>query len=83
MTEPTHETVYQFVERQSCPFVTAGDVAEEFPDVAERTIRGRLNDLADRGKLEARRVGAAAKVWYLPDQTGDGASKRSPSSVSQ
>jgi predicted ArsR family transcriptional regulator len=83
MTEPDHDTVYQFVQRQSAPFVTSGDVAEQFPEVADRTVRNRLNDLVEQGRLESRFVGAAAKVWYLPDQGGDEASARSPSSASQ
>jgi len=82
MSEPTHEDVYQFVQEQSCPFVTSGDVGDEWPGVSQRTIRERLNDLAERGELHARRVGANAKVWYIADQSG-GASSSSPASVSQ
>ena len=83
MSDPRHEDVLQFVHENSCPFVTSNDVAEEFPEVSERTIRKRLHDLVDRGELLRRRVGAHANVFYLPDQENDCASTDSPSSVSQ
>lgn len=67
MSEPTYEEVYQFVQETSCPFVTSDDVAEQYQEVSDRTIRNRLNDLVDQGKLQYRKIGASAKVWYLPD----------------
>lgn len=67
MDEPTHKDVLEFVQRQSSPFVTTGDVADEFESVTKRTIRSRLHDLADRGDLQRRQIGPHAKVWYLPD----------------
>jgi len=67
MSEPTYDEVLEFVERNSCPFVTTEDVAEQFPDKAERTIRERLKDLADQKRLRKRRVGPHALVWFLPD----------------
>lgn len=66
MADPSHSDVLEFVERNSEPFVTSKDVAEEFTDVTDRTVRERLHDLVDEGKLKMRRVGAHAKVWYLP-----------------
>jgi len=83
MSDPAHEDVLEFVRQNSCPFVTSGDVAEQFPEVSDRTVRKRLNDLLDRGKLEMRQIGAHAKVWYLPHQNSTEASSRSPSSVNQ
>jgi predicted ArsR family transcriptional regulator len=83
MADPDHKAVLQFVQRQSRPFVTSQDVAEEFPEVTDKTIRKRLNDLVERDELESRRVGAHAKVWYPVNQAGDGATVASPSSVSQ
>jgi len=83
MVEPSHETVRQFVERNSCPFVTSQDVAEQFPNVSDRTIRKRLNDLVDRGELKVRTIGGP-KVWYIPDsQRNASANSSSPSSVNQ
>jgi len=83
MSKPTHDEVYKFVQQNDCPFVTSGDVAQEFDQVSERTIRERLNDLVDNDRLACRRVGAHAKVWYLPTQRSDSASSVSPSSLSQ
>jgi len=64
MSEPYHQDVKQVVQEQSEPFVTTSDVAEVFPDVSHRTIRKRLNDLVDQGKLRCREIGANSKVWY-------------------
>ena len=83
MSEPTYSEVLGFVQENSCPFVTSGDVAEQFPEVSHRTVRKRLNDLVERGELRRRKVGAHAKVWYLPDQRKASAKSSSPSSVSQ
>lgn len=65
MSDPTHSEVLQFVQEQSCPFVTSSDVAGQFPDVSGRTVRKRLNDLVKRGEIQSRKIGAGAKVWYL------------------
>jgi len=67
MSDPTHQDVLQFVHRNSAPFVTTNDVAEEFEDVTRKTVISRLHDLADEGELDRRKVGAAAKVWYIPN----------------
>lgn len=67
MSDPSYEDVLRFVQENSCPFVTSGDVSEEFDGVTDRTIRERLNELAERGDLAVRRVGPHAKVWYLPN----------------
>jgi len=67
MSDPSYDDVLEFVQKNSCPFVTSGDVSEEFDGVTDRTVRERLNDLAERGDLTVRRVGPHAKVWYLPD----------------
>lgn len=65
MCEPTHEQVYQFVREHHKPFVTSSDVSEQFSNVSGRTIRKRLNDLTDQGKLKRREVGASAVLWYI------------------
>lgn len=83
MRDPSHDDVLQFVQENNFPFVTTGDVADEFSTVSRRTIRNRLHDLVDRGDLRSRRVGPHAKVWYQLDQGSAEASSRSPSSVNQ
>lgn len=87
MSEPTHNQVYRFVYRfvheNDCPFVKTKDLAEEFSSPTKRTLRGRLNDLVEEGRLKSREVGGSGKVWYLPDQKDADASSSSPSSVNQ
>jgi len=67
MQEPYHEQVYEFVSEHRKPFVTSSDVSEQFPQVSARTVRERLSDLVDDGRLKVREVGGASKVWYLPE----------------
>jgi DeoR/GlpR family transcriptional regulator of sugar metabolism len=67
MQEPKHDSVLQFVREHSDPFVTTGDVSEQFDTVESRTIRNRLNKLAEDGRLQCRQVGGSAKVWYTQD----------------
>jgi Mn-dependent DtxR family transcriptional regulator len=83
MSEPTHEDVLQFVQQKSEPFVTTGDVAEQFESVSEKTVRERLKDLAEGGSLRTRKVGPHAKVWYTPGHATPEASSASPSSLNQ
>jgi hypothetical protein len=45
--------------------LTAPEVADRL-DVARRTALDRLGDLADDGRIDGRKVGGRAKVWYLP-----------------
>lgn len=67
MQNPKPEDVEQFVAQSGSPFVTTGDVAEEFPSVTARTIRKRLNSLVNDGAIEKREVGANSIVWYVED----------------
>lgn len=88
MSDPSHDEVLRFVQQNRDPFVTSTDVSEEYPEVSNRTIRKRLKDLAESGKLARRRVGQAW-VWYEPDpdvserDQSELANTRSPSSLSQ
>lgn len=43
------------------------DVAKEL-DAAKRTVLKNLNDLADEGLVEKRRIGGRTIVWVLPDE---------------
>lgn len=67
MSEPSHESVKRFVLEHQDPFVTTTDVSEEFPGVSRRTITERLNDLARRGDIKKRQIGANGLVWYTND----------------
>jgi DeoR/GlpR family transcriptional regulator of sugar metabolism len=61
-----HDEVLRVVKSIDRPFATTEDVAVHF-DVSERTVRNRLNDLVDDGRLSCREIGASAKVWYVED----------------
>lgn len=82
MSDPQYDDVLEFVRRNDSPFVTSGDVAEQFSSVSNRTIRKRLNDLVEFGELQVREIGNGAKVWYVENQS-ESKSNLSPSSVSQ
>lgn len=82
MSHPHHNDVLEFVQQNSQPFVTSGDVAAKFDEVTERTIRKRLNTLVDQGRLRCRNVGGKAKVWY-EGQNAASDSSDSPASLSQ
>lgn len=87
MKEPTPSQVFQFVRRNSKPFVTTNDVASRFNNVSSKTVRERLKTLEERGELEVRKVGANSKVWYIPGQTDSSSNaserRRFPASDSQ
>jgi hypothetical protein len=82
MKEPTHEQVYQFLQQHPKPFAKTSRVAEEYPGPSERTIRERLRDLRDDGRIRATRVGDAL-VWWLEDYSPEDASSARPASDNQ
>lgn len=51
------------------PVATTGDVADLL-DVSTEPVRRRLHDLHDEGRVERRKVGARAVVWWLPSSNG-------------
>jgi len=46
--------------------VTASEVAAEL-GCTRRTALSRLDELADRGEVRSKKVGARSRVWWLPD----------------
>jgi len=80
MSEPTYEDVLEFVWENSCPFVTTGDVAEEFEEVSKKTVWKRLDKLEAAGKIQKEKIGANAVVWYPPCQAVEDAKASNPSS---
>ena len=48
------------------PILTAGDVSEAV-GVTRQAINSRLHRLNSEGRLEAREVGARARIWWLSD----------------
>lgn len=77
----TDEELIEAVENSELPFCTASELAEQM-SVTNSAILKRLKELESDGRIESKRVGSRAKVWYLPDVHASAASSR-PSSVSQ
>ena len=50
--------------------LTASDVADAL-DCSRRTALTRLNDLAERGDLEKKQVGARAAVYWIAERDAD------------
>jgi hypothetical protein len=48
------------------PIVTVGDVSEAVGCSGE-TARRKLTELHDDGRVERRKIGASAVVWWVPD----------------
>ena len=53
--------------------ITADDVMAEL-DCSRRTAHNKLNELVEDGQLETRKIGARARVWWIPIPVGDTAS---------
>lgn len=62
--EMSRENLRSFIREHEEPVVTAKDVAEAF-DITTQAANYRLRQLKDEGKVEDKKVGASAKVWYL------------------
>ena len=52
------------------PVLLATDVAEAV-GVTPQAINSRLHRLNSEGRLETRKVGASARIWWLSDEEGD------------
>ncbi len=63
LTEALDETLAVF-ERSGAPLTTP-EVADAL-DLGRRTAYARLDRLADRDRLETKKVGAGARVWWQP-----------------
>jgi PAS domain S-box-containing protein len=56
-----------------CAPMTASEVADEL-DCARRTAYSKLEELADEGELETKKVGARGRVWWRPREQPETAS---------
>lgn len=59
--------VIDAMESHADPFVTATEIADEMGK-AKKTILDRLNELDEEGKVERKKVGGRAVVWWLPER---------------
>ena len=48
------------------PVSTTGDVAEVL-DISSESARGKLNELHEQGRIEKRKIGARAIIWWVSE----------------
>lgn len=86
MGSPTYDEVLSRFEeclhRNHYPWVETWEIAEVF-EASDRTIRNRLNTLAERGEIDARQAGGSTKLWFDAEAYSPPASAASPESESQ
>lgn len=66
--EITDEEILAVFRSSSDPVLTTGEIASEF-EITHRGVRDRLEKLEDKDRLESKKVGARAIVWWDPDVT--------------
>jgi predicted ArsR family transcriptional regulator len=62
--EVTPETVLDVLKEADDPVLTATEIADVL-DVSRDTIRLKLQDLHERGKVDRKQVGARSVVWWI------------------
>lgn len=65
------EEILKLVVLSPDPIVTAGEIADKV-DMTQQAVNKRLRNLSDEGLLNSRKVGSAAKVYWI---TEDGRTK--------
>lgn len=63
----TVDDVLEALKEYSDPIATIGDLTEVRP-VSDETVRRRLGQLHDQGRVERKNVGANAVVWWPADE---------------
>ncbi len=70
MTGPTprvsDEEILKHVALAPDPIVTAGEISE-LVDMTQQAVNKRLNQLVEEGYLNSRKVGSAAKVYWITE----------------
>lgn len=64
--EFTDDEILAVFRSSSDPVLTTKEVASQF-DITHRGVRDRLEKLEEEGKLESKKVGARAIVWWDPE----------------
>ena len=62
----TLEDVREAVREGADPISTTGDVAEAL-GISTESARSKLTELYEQGRIERRKVGAAAVVWWVDE----------------
>jgi predicted ArsR family transcriptional regulator len=63
----TTEAVLSVFEANDEPHepLTSSEIADEL-GCSGQTVRNRLNELSEEGKIRTKKVGARSRVWWLP-----------------
>ncbi len=63
----TTEAVLSVFERNDEPHepLTSSEIADEL-GCSSQTVRNRLKELSEEGKIRTKKVGARSRVWWLP-----------------
>lgn len=60
------EEILKLVALSPDPIVTAGEIAEKV-DMTQQAVNKRLGQLVEDGVLNSRKVGSAAKVYWITE----------------
>jgi len=60
------EEILKLVALSPDPIVTAGEIAEKV-DMTQQAVNKRLRQLVEEGALNSRKVGSAAKVYWITE----------------
>jgi Fic family protein len=61
------EEIVAYVERHDQPFITATEVAEK-AGFTRQTAHKRLQELSETGKVQKKKIGASAVIWWCPSR---------------
>lgn len=64
--ELSNDGILELIGERDDPALTAGEIAEEY-GVSNQAANKRIKQLHSEGKVERKKVGAAAVVYWLPD----------------
>ena len=66
LEKATLDDVREAVRDGPDPVSTTGDVAAVF-NISSESARGKLNELHEQGRIERRKIGARAIIWWVQD----------------
>jgi len=64
----TDDEILAVFQSSSDPVLTTSEIASQF-DITHRGVRDRLEKLETEEKVNSKKVGARAKVWWDPNHT--------------
>ena len=66
LEKATLDDVREAVRDGPDPVSTTGDAAEVL-DISSESARGKLTELHEQGRIERRKIGARAIIWWVQD----------------